>query len=284
MYITDKIRELIKEKGITAKQFSEEVHISKNTLRNWENAGQVPPSAKNTVEVIARYFHVPVEVLTGEERFYTINVKAVDGFLEFLDDNGFIFEQNDDGTVTIGKGGRYFRYAEADFRKMCSDFHEKADPESAMKEWADKTFPTKLNPRDYFRVETAYEGTELPVYGDVSAGPGAFAEQRILGWEESDDYEDEEEYFYLIVSGDSMYPELKDGDYVLVHVQDWIEDGQIAVVVVDGEGLVKKIERGEDYITLVSINPHYPPRKYVEYDMNRVHILGHVVEVKRKFK
>ena len=119
----------------------------------WEKEGRLPKPRK--LLEIANYFHVSVETLTGEADLNLINVKAIDAFLEFLDDNGFVFEQNDDGTVTIGKDGRYFRYAEADFRKMCSDFHEKADPELAMKEWAEKTFPKKLNPRDYFRVETA---------------------------------------------------------------------------------------------------------------------------------
>ena len=282
MIFTERVKALIKERGITQEQFNKDVDISKNTLSFWEKEGRLPKPRK--LLEIANYFHVSVETLTGEADLNLVNVKAIDAFLEYLDDNGLVFEQNDDGTVTIGKNGRYFRYPEGDFQNLCAEFQAQSNPEAAMKEWDEKTFPVKLNPHDYFRVETAYEGTELPVYGDVSAGPGAYAEQRILGWEESDDYEDDEEFFYLIVNGDSMYPEIKDGDYVLVHVQDWIEDGQIAVVVVDGEGLVKKIERGEDYITLISINPHYPPRKFVEYDMNRVHILGHVVEVKRKFK
>lgn len=282
MIFTDRVKALIKERGITQDQFNKDVDISKNTLSFWEKEGRLPKPRK--LLEIANYFHVSVEALTGEADLNLINVKAIDAFLGFLDDNGLVFEQNDDGTVTIGKNGRYFRYPEVDFQNLCAGFQSQSNPEAAMKEWANTVFHTKLNPRDYFRVEPAYEGTGLPVYGDVSAGPGAFAEQRILGWEESDDYEDEDEYFYLIVSGDSMYPEIKDGDYILVHVQDWIEDGQIAVVVVDGEGLVKKIERGEDFINLISINPYYPPRVFKEYEMNRVHILGHVVEVKRKFK
>lgn len=281
MQFGERLEILRKAKGVTRKALLEAVGASHNQYQNWVSKGKIPLPAM--MEKLASYFHVPVEYLTGRED-RLVNVKVVDSFLEFLEDNGYAVDWNEDETVTIGKDGKYVRYNVHDFYKICDSISVQDSIELAMKMWVDKLFPRKLDPRDYFQVETAYQGTDLPVYGDVSAGPGAYAEQRIVGWEESDDYADEDEYFYLIVSGDSMYPEIKDGDYVLVHVQDWIEDGQIAVVVVDEEGLVKKIERGEDYITLISINPHYPPRKFVEYEMNRVHILGHVIEVKRKFK
>ena len=80
-----------------------------------------------------------------------------------------------------------------------------------------------------------------------------------------------------------MSPDIKDGDYALVHSQDYIESGQIGVCVVDDEGFIKKIEYGEDTLTLVSINPYYPPRKFEKYDMNNVHIIGRVIETKRKY-
>ena len=43
------------------------------------------------------------------------------------------------------------------------------------------------------------------------------------------------------------------------------------------------IKYGEDYIELQSINPYYPPRRFEGKDITAVHILGVVVESRRKF-
>lgn len=138
---------------------------------------------------------------------------------------------------------------------------------------------------DLFKAKPASVKHELPVYGDVSAGTGVVARQSILGWESADEqYDEDDGWFYLLVTGDSMSPLFNEGDYVLVHSQDYIESGEIAVVVVNGEGYVKKIEKGRNHITLISENPYYPPRRFEGADMCEVHILGHVVEMKRKFK
>ncbi len=55
---------LISEKGITRKQFSEEVQINKNQLKRWEDTGVTPN--RTTLTVIANYFEVSVEYLLGE--------------------------------------------------------------------------------------------------------------------------------------------------------------------------------------------------------------------------
>ncbi|MBQ8840899.1 MAG: helix-turn-helix transcriptional regulator [Clostridia bacterium] len=59
-----RLLELISEKGISRKQFNEDVQINKNQLKRWETAGTVPN--RTTLTVIARYFGVSVEYLLGE--------------------------------------------------------------------------------------------------------------------------------------------------------------------------------------------------------------------------
>lgn len=135
----------------------------------------------------------------------------------------------------------------------------------------------------FFHTRPVGKQTRLPVYGNVSAGKGCYTDTDVVAWEVADEKYDSDEYFYLLVHGDSMSPDIKDGDYALVHSQDYIESGQIGVCVVDDEGFIKKIEYGEDTLTLVSINPYYPPRKFEKYDMNNVHIIGRVIETKRKY-
>lgn len=60
--------------------------------------------------------------------------------------------------------------------------------------------------------------------------------------------------FILRVCGDSMEPEYSDGDYVLVKQQDTIEQGEIGIFCVDGEGYIKQLGNN----VLISLNKKYP--------------------------
>lgn len=126
----------------------------------------------------------------------------------------------------------------------------------------------------------------IPVVGSVAAGTSCTATQNIVGYEltSPESLRSGYEYIYLKVKGDSMEPLLLEGDLVLVQLQSVVESGDYAVVIVDNEdGLVKKIVYGENYIHLKSNNPYYPVRKFEGDEMNRVRIVGKVVESKRKF-
>lgn len=60
--------------------------------------------------------------------------------------------------------------------------------------------------------------------------------------------------FVLTVSGDSMEPKFHDGDNILVRSQPTVDEGQIGIFDVDGEGYIKKLGSGE----LISLNHKYP--------------------------
>lgn len=66
------------------------------------------------------------------------------------------------------------------------------------------------------------------------------------------------------VEGDSMYPNLKPGDWVLAKAMEHIDEvsaNKMYVVVLEDAVLVKKIEKkpNSNNITLVSLNENYPP-------------------------
>lgn len=281
MIFTDRVRALIKERGITQDQFNQDVGISKNTLSYWEKERRLPRPKK--MQEIAEYFGCTVEYLTGEEDRETSDRRVWEAGIRFFKEQGCsVMEFHDCVVIERAYPSFYQVYSNIEFRSLAE-----------LSLWTDSNKDVLrkiIQPIDQFRAENLKKAPassnnhELPVYGDVSAGIGINAEQRIIGWETASNEYDESEYFYLLVDGDSMSPEINDGDYVLVHSQETIENGQIAVVVVDGEGFVKKIELEEDHITLISINHSYLPRTFVGYEMNRVHIIGHVVEMKRKFR
>ena len=122
----------------------------------------------------------------------------------------------------------------------------------------------------------------IPIYESVSAGFGAYADNYITGYTPCYIVNDEEarNTLCITVQGDSMYPKIENGDLVQVLRQDWAENGQIAVVLIDGEsGLVKKFEADKDAITLISINPEYPPKVFEGVERTRVRVLGVVKKI-----
>lgn len=82
----------------------------------------------------------------------------------------------------------------------------------------------------------------------------------------------------LVVQGDSMEPEIQDGSIVFYKQQENIENGEIAIVEIDGDGVTckkVKFDYDNDKIILQSINDKYED---VVLEGNRVRIIGKVVK------
>ena len=96
-----------------------------------------------------------------------------------------------------------------------------------------------------------------------------------------------DEYFLLRVRGDSMYPDIMDGDCVLVKKTESVESGSMAVVLYDGDYATVKWVRyveGEDWVDLISNNPQYAPVRIEGADLEQCRVLGEVVDILRKPK
>ena len=64
--------------------------------------------------------------------------------------------------------------------------------------------------------------------------------------------------FGVPVCGDSMEPLIHDGDKVLVRLQNTVENGEIAVCIInDEEGTIKKVQRSREGIMLIPLNDRY---------------------------
>ena len=143
---------------------------------------------------------------------------------------------------------------------------------------------------DHFGVSTEYltgavpisEVAMVPIYGRVAAGAGMFADDEIIGEQPvfSAMVKNIGECFCLKVSGDSMLPRIQDGDIILVRKQTSVDSGSYAVVLIDDEnGVVKKVVYDADSVTLISINPNYPPRTFSGADLERLQVLGEVIQI-----
>lgn len=129
---------------------------------------------------------------------------------------------------------------------------------------------------------------KIPVFGSVSAGNPLIAMEDIVEWEElPKEWENQGVFYGLRVKGASMEPRISEGDVVIVKKQNDVENGELAIVLIDGdEATFKKVQKGPDGITLIAFNPTvYSPHFYTNNDIKNlpVQIIGKVIEARLKF-
>ena len=132
-------------------------------------------------------------------------------------------------------------------------------------------------------------GKMISVLGSVPAGIAVEAVEDIIDEIEIDARLENTgfEYFGLMVTGESMYPEYKDGDIVVVRKQETADNGDDVVAYVDGyNATIKRILISDKGITLRALNPAYETKTYSKEEVQElpVTILGVVVEQRRRRK
>lgn len=124
----------------------------------------------------------------------------------------------------------------------------------------------------------------IPVIGTVKAGYGGLAFEEDYGTEYAC-VKDPENYFFLVVKGDSMEPRIFDGDLALVHRQTSLDDGDLGIMVFgdEGEGTLKKFLRRGNAVVLKAFNPTYEDKILRGEELAQLYIAGKVVETKTRW-
>jgi repressor LexA len=102
---------------------------------------------------------------------------------------------------------------------------------------------------------------KLPIVGQVACGNKELAFEDIEGYEEiPSSWVNGGEYFFLRAKGDSMIgANITNGDLLLIRKQEEIEDGEIAVVIVNDEATLKRVYKRDGTVILHSENSQYQP-------------------------
>lgn len=115
--------------------------------------------------------------------------------------------------------------------------------------------------------------------GRISAGQPNWAEECIEGRipiaPELMNIVDPEECFFLRVNGESMNQLIKNGAFALIRKQDTVENGEVAVVLVNGyDATLKKFTKQGDLVVLepMSSDPSFTTQVYNKY--TEIKILG----------
>ena len=195
----------------------------------------------------------------------------------------------------------YIQLSKKTQKEICKDLNFK---EMTFSDWVNaKTYPRidKIEKMaQYFGIEksdliekrkrTASTTTSIliPVLGRIVAGKPMDAITDIIDYEEiTPRMAQKGKHFALVVKGNSMEPTLQEGDVVIVRQQPTVENGEIAIVLVNGnEATVKEVKEAPAGITLIGHNvavytPHFYTREQIE--SLPITILGKVVELRRKF-
>lgn len=108
-----------------------------------------------------------------------------------------------------------------------------------------------------------------PVYGRIAAGEPNWAEECMEGKMPIDpelmNIINPEECFFLKVNGESMNKVIKNGAFALIRKTDWVENGEIAVVLVNGfDATLKKFTKQGDLVILepMSDDPSFTTQVY----------------------
>ena len=195
----------------------------------------------------------------------------------------------------------YIQLSKKTQKEICKDLNFK---EMTFSDWVNaKTYPRidKIEKMaQYFGIEksdliekrkrTASTTTSIliPVLGRIVAGEPIDAITDIIDYEEiTPRMAQKGKHFALVVKGNSMEPTLREGDVVIVRQLSEVENGEIAIVLVNGnEATVKEVKEAPAGITLIGHNvavytPHFYTREQIE--SLPIAILGKVVELRRKF-
>lgn len=129
--------------------------------------------------------------------------------------------------------------------------------------------------------------TPIPLIGSVNCGTPLFAEDNIEAFISTPeaDIQTGEVYFWLRAKGDSMINAgIHDGDLLLIRQQNDVDNGDIAVVAVNGDdATLKRVKKQKNAIILQPENPTCETMIFVGKDMEKISIRGRLMQLRKSF-
>jgi len=123
-------------------------------------------------------------------------------------------------------------------------------------------FPTNSKIIPLYKEQTLKRVTlvDVPLLSSVPAGKtnAMFYPDHVERYVTVDNIKDANA-FALVVKGNSMSPKIEDGDIVIISPQQEARSGDICVVRVNDEDVLKKVKIDEQYVHLIPLNTSFEP-------------------------
>lgn len=293
MNISSKIKNLRKSQKLTQAELALKANISRSYLADIER-NRYNPSV-DTLKSLANALDVPLDYLTSES-LYEIVLKRLDK------SNTSIEQLAKKANVSVSYINNLDTYNcpdESDYERVgriaiALDLQPNVLKSALMRQESpvhDNKI-TSLSSADFepvgeaFKIDTS-NLINIPIVGSVRAGEPILAQDNIESYQPTlkDTLCSDKDYFYLRVQGDSMNLEFTEGSLLLIEKASWVENGSIAVVLIDGmEATVKKVIQNENMITLIpmSTNPEHVPHMY-DVVKDKISIVGRVKQAIKNY-
>ena len=133
---------------------------------------------------------------------------------------------------------------------------------------------------DYFQYDNIFpiQTKTFPLLGEVACGEPVFTNEDRESYIEAG--ADIKADFCLKCKGDSMInARIYDGDIVFIRKQSMVDNGEIAVVLIENEATLKRVFYYPDKAKLIlqAENPSFEPFVYIGEEINGIRILGKAV-------
>lgn len=253
---------LCNDVGKSPSRVADEIGISKSIISRWKNGGGI---SDITAVKLAEYFGVSTGVLKDnlslEGLQYMVakdnGLKKACAFLEAKE------KENEQQKKTADQVASRLEEQIKVHGETGMCFGESDSSSSA--------FPSNVIP-----LPNTYS---VPLLGTIACGDPILAEQNIIDKVSVPDTVRGAD-FALLCKGDSMVnARIYDGDIVYIHMQDTVENGEIAAVLIGDEATLKRVyyTPGGSRITLRPCNPLYPDYEYAGEELNKIRILGKAI-------
>lgn len=283
--IGNRLKQLREEKGMKQEELAKCLSVSPSAIGMYERNAREPNNALTLK--ICELFNCSVDYLIGKSDYKTRNeeisnyLKNLDYsiIMQFIRDNSEEFKKINIDINDINEINNFINLftidlADKEYTEFVNLYLNQFNVKEIeiLKELIKKTF-LQLTPNEHHSIiynkliniidkdSDRYSSNKktifymCPVYGQISAGQPNWAEECIEGRIPIDpslmDIVDPEECFFLRVNGESMNKVIKNGSYALIRKTDWVENGEIAVVLVNGfDATLKKFSKQGDLVVL----------------------------------
>ncbi len=283
MTIGDNIRRLRELHELTQRELGTIAGVSDKAVSTWENGSKTP--RMTAIKRMADYFGIPAGDLLAEGTETTSHATAFSHMLsQWCLSQGCTPDRlGDELHLSHGRVGQLLAGVAPTAEETARITAYFQTPRAVLR---DTSSPLSADVHNVKPVQLPSCSRRIPVLGRVPAGVPIEAVTDII--EEIDlsghTVQDGYEYFGLLVTGDSMFPEYRDGDIVILRVQQTAQTGDDVVAYIgNADATLKRLTVTESGIQLRPLNPAYEIRSFSNDEIRSlpVTIAGIVIEQRR---
>lgn len=310
--IGNRLKQLREEKGMKQEELAKCLSVSPSAIGMYERNAREPNNALTLK--ICKLFNCSVDYLMGKSEY-----KNYDDY-EKMDEYvlNYALHQNEEDASLIANTLNYInthkdehpneiiknavKNLPLDRRSVLLGvishlhyrYHSSLPPKREIKDLTlkDKSFNEKAYlVENYMNENKISHMFVIPILGKIAAGQPILADEYLEGYLPVDPniygMTIPDDYFYLKVFGESMNLKIHNGDYALIHKQDYAENGDIIVAIVNGddEATLKRYKKLNEQFVLLEPMSTDPTIETITVDLQttKFQIIGKAIGQFGKF-